>query len=329
MNCKKCLSLILPYIDNQLEQDWKQEVEQHLKQCKNCAVELEQLQKVHKLVTQIPVQPVPKELIDETYRKIRSVKQESMFMYRLKEFFKLPNLAVLVPVCVVLLVFGTKYLGNRVSQQATNSVVNMSDNTSQSNPQPANVQPATNHPEINIPLSDFLQQENILKKVYKDLTKLKGRIILDYKTSTEKSEPEISGLMEKELVEKLKELKIQSIDLNDDIIKILKSRNQRFAEIKKMKSGGFIGETDAGLIAAVNNKPLTKEFKDVVKQENEDRKRLLELFTDLFIKKNHIPYGFRSKVLIKGTEMFVEALKEASERDEYIQTNGSWEKKKF
>jgi uncharacterized protein YdbL (DUF1318 family) len=95
------------------------------------------------------------------------------------------------------------------------------------------------------------------------------------------------------------------------------SFKQRFPDIAALKEAGTVGETHEGYLALVNEKSKDEDTKELVEQENEDRKELYKLIAD---QENTTPAQVARRA---GKRAF-----EKARPGEYLKgVNGKWRKK--
>lgn len=93
MNCEDIIKKLSPYLDNEVEENLKIEIQSHLKTCLNCRQEYETLVKNAKFMLKFPeIEPSPY-FVQQTLAKIRSAGKER------KGFFiwvPVPAMAVMI-----------------------------------------------------------------------------------------------------------------------------------------------------------------------------------------------------------------------------------------
>lgn len=77
MLCENCLELLLPYLENELDDTQKAEFEAHLQQCESCQSELTLMQSILSCSSEIGQNP-PKELTGGVMKKIKAEKRRKL-----------------------------------------------------------------------------------------------------------------------------------------------------------------------------------------------------------------------------------------------------------
>ena len=96
-----------------------------------------------------------------------------------------------------------------------------------------------------------------------------------------------------------------------------KSLADRFPKVAALKSAGTVGETCEGYVALVDEKSKDKDAKELVEQENDDRKEAYQLIADK-----------EKTTLEKVAERAGKRAFEKAKKGEYLKgSDGKWTKK--
>lgn len=76
MNCELIINKLVPYIDGELSTVDMKEVEQHLRECNQCAAEYKLLQELNNALDVIPAMSVPRNFAKEIVRKAALQREE-------------------------------------------------------------------------------------------------------------------------------------------------------------------------------------------------------------------------------------------------------------
>ncbi|HOJ30551.1 MAG TPA: zf-HC2 domain-containing protein [bacterium] len=70
MNCKQVQQILSDYLEGFVSDLQKKEIEQHLQQCEQCQIELDELKKTVELLKNLPAPPVSEKLVESVMEKI-------------------------------------------------------------------------------------------------------------------------------------------------------------------------------------------------------------------------------------------------------------------
>ncbi|SHJ81679.1 DUF4349 domain-containing protein [Paramaledivibacter caminithermalis] len=70
MRCEKVMEMLSLYIDNELNEQEKNEIEKHLKACEECNREYEDLLTIKRLLSEAPILQLPKDFKEELHQKL-------------------------------------------------------------------------------------------------------------------------------------------------------------------------------------------------------------------------------------------------------------------
>ncbi len=105
MKCTQIKKLLSPYLENELSQKKKAEVEAHLEICPSCTSELDHLKKVSLLLSSLPELEIRPELQARLYSLPAQLALQPRRRIRLLEFFLKPSAQPVIAAACILLVF--------------------------------------------------------------------------------------------------------------------------------------------------------------------------------------------------------------------------------
>ncbi len=107
MNCRRARKELSPYLDQVLSQRERLELEQHLEDCASCTHILRQLERMHSLVQDMPMEKPRPAFYERLYHQLsqkEKAPREGLFRVRyLWPAFPVPRLARLAATVVILL----------------------------------------------------------------------------------------------------------------------------------------------------------------------------------------------------------------------------------
>lgn len=127
MNCKDVQNLLSVYVDHECTITQKREIEEHIKDCKSCQVELEWLKLLISKVQELDEVDVPEGFHEDLMHRVHKTKNNSSkilpFKKRIRPAYSIVAAAFLL--IVVFSVFGTQQLlrmGNQSTEMSKESV---------------------------------------------------------------------------------------------------------------------------------------------------------------------------------------------------------------
>jgi len=105
MKCARMEKLLLPYLENELSPEKKIEVEAHLRTCRGCSRELENLKKVSLLLASLPEFEVSPALQARLYSLPAQLEIKRRPRWHLLDFFLRPSAQPVIATACILLIF--------------------------------------------------------------------------------------------------------------------------------------------------------------------------------------------------------------------------------
>jgi anti-sigma factor RsiW len=76
MTCRQLIELLIDFVSDELPQEHRALVEQHLRRCPPCETYLKTYEMTIKLTRQLPCQPLPPQLVERLRAALHDIKKE-------------------------------------------------------------------------------------------------------------------------------------------------------------------------------------------------------------------------------------------------------------
>jgi len=294
MKCRKIEKYWIPYLEGKIGRREAGLVEEHIRNCPDCAKLLEELKRIVKTLGNIPGKKIPEGLMEQTIERIYEGKTSPDWMLFFTPW-KVLSFACAIVLLLILTRTGKRYEGVVQEAEITKGIETAED--------------------INFPEKDISITETILSFVAAEAGE--SFTVMNYG----------SGETDDVLKEKLGKLKLTVIEITPEVEQIFRRRIKDMTMIKRLKKEEIIGEGNKGLLIILDKKKITPFEEEIVKSENYNRKRLLEIFVEQFMRKKEVPRNLKDKVKKRIQTIFAETFHKLAVSGEWFQTsNGKWEK---
>jgi hypothetical protein len=314
MNHKEYIEIYFKYLDGECSADDFKEAEKHIQNCLICKKEINDILKLSKgLKDNFSNISLPSDLLNYIKKGVDMNTPNQTKLYK--------KLIFAFSITLVLILFGINYFKNNKKEEqitiAKSSIQNKENRIVKNEIKENSVKSISNEESLKI-------LDNKIKRLSSDMFKL-GKILITtpqpnlfiIKGGDVSSQIEIATKLAKEI--------FLEIIPNKEVNEILERMHLRLPVISQMKKEGKIGEGYDGMLKIMEDVNISDEEKRIIKLENEDREKLIELFTENLSK--GIPFS-KGIVKKKVVEQFAGMMRAISDKGVYYEKPpGKWQKK--